>query len=29
LFIGLATDLVVAGEDGMRHIERTPRQAMP
>jgi len=29
LFIGVATDLVVAGEDGVRHIERSPRQATP
>lgn len=29
LFIGMATDLVVAGEDGVRHIERSPRQAKP
>ncbi len=29
LFLGLATDLVVAGEDGVRHIERSPRQATP
>lgn len=29
LFIDMATDLVVAGEDGVRHIERSPRQATP
>jgi ribose 5-phosphate isomerase A len=25
LFLGLATDLIVAGAEGVRHIERTKR----